>query len=334
MYYIQPYLMHHGIKGQRWGVRNFQYVNGSLTPKGKMRYYDSTGKKISKHRAKLIEGYRRKGMNQQAAEAQAQKRVRAEKIMIGASAVTVAAVAAYVAKKKLPEYVDRTLSKGSSLARITGTDEGKLHDAFYAARGKHDTKRYERLLGKTRIGQMGKAYQLKIDTTKDIKIASDRNARKVFQDLYKNNATFKQEVNLAGVKGTGKNDYEKFNQMIVALGREDKGLKSGGTFYRALKEKGYGAIRDINDLKKSGYNARDPLIVFDKSAANVKSIRELNINDLNKAYNIEQAKVTAENYMKTMKYYGAAGVVAGVGGSANYLAKTSPKNIKVQKDQR
>jgi hypothetical protein len=30
---------HHGIKGQKWGVRRYQYADGSLTPQGKKRYY-------------------------------------------------------------------------------------------------------------------------------------------------------------------------------------------------------------------------------------------------------------------------------------------------------
>ena len=30
-------LYHHGIKGQKWGVRRFQNADGSLTPKGKKR---------------------------------------------------------------------------------------------------------------------------------------------------------------------------------------------------------------------------------------------------------------------------------------------------------
>lgn len=33
-------LYHHGIKGQRWGVRRFQNKNGSLTNAGKKRYND------------------------------------------------------------------------------------------------------------------------------------------------------------------------------------------------------------------------------------------------------------------------------------------------------
>ncbi len=34
-------LMHHGIKGQKWGVRRFQNPDGSLTPEGKRRYKKS-----------------------------------------------------------------------------------------------------------------------------------------------------------------------------------------------------------------------------------------------------------------------------------------------------
>lgn len=33
-------LTHHGIKGQKWGIRRFQNKNGSLTPAGRKRYDD------------------------------------------------------------------------------------------------------------------------------------------------------------------------------------------------------------------------------------------------------------------------------------------------------
>lgn len=46
------YLMHHGIKGQKWGVRRYQNSDGTLTAEGKMRYSvlktsDSIRKKTS-----------------------------------------------------------------------------------------------------------------------------------------------------------------------------------------------------------------------------------------------------------------------------------------------
>lgn len=48
------YLMHHGIKNQKWGIRRFQNEDGSLTPEGMKRYGRSEyyDKKISKADAK------------------------------------------------------------------------------------------------------------------------------------------------------------------------------------------------------------------------------------------------------------------------------------------
>lgn len=37
------YLSHHGIRGQKWGIRRYQNSDGSLTDEGKKRYLDSEG---------------------------------------------------------------------------------------------------------------------------------------------------------------------------------------------------------------------------------------------------------------------------------------------------
>ena len=44
-------IYHHGIKGQKWGVRRFQNKDGSLTPAGKERYYvdNDLGTSITKN---------------------------------------------------------------------------------------------------------------------------------------------------------------------------------------------------------------------------------------------------------------------------------------------
>lgn len=39
----EEYLMHHGIKGQKWGIRRFQNEDGSLTAEGREKYGTQQG---------------------------------------------------------------------------------------------------------------------------------------------------------------------------------------------------------------------------------------------------------------------------------------------------
>ena len=52
-YYNNTELYHHGIKGQKWGVRRFKKENGQLTPAGKERYSKEERKKKLKKVAKI-----------------------------------------------------------------------------------------------------------------------------------------------------------------------------------------------------------------------------------------------------------------------------------------
>lgn len=47
-------LAHHGILGQKWGIRRFQNKDGSLTAAGKKRYQMTIEKKIEKRHAKVV----------------------------------------------------------------------------------------------------------------------------------------------------------------------------------------------------------------------------------------------------------------------------------------
>ena len=75
-YGIMPlgdYIVHHGIKGQKWGVRRFQNKDGTRTPAGKARY--GSGKKQSKL-SKAIE--KRKKWKQWVKENEARKKAVSE----------------------------------------------------------------------------------------------------------------------------------------------------------------------------------------------------------------------------------------------------------------
>lgn len=42
----QTFLAHHGIKGQKWGIRRFQNEDGTLTKAGIERYAEVSSKSI------------------------------------------------------------------------------------------------------------------------------------------------------------------------------------------------------------------------------------------------------------------------------------------------
>ena len=306
-----------------------------------------SGKEIknkSKHRLKLEEQYKKMGLTDEQAQAAANKRIRTEKILAASAALTVTACAAYVANKKLKDRIDGVIKAGDQMQRISMTDNGgKLHDVFYAAKGQHDIKRYEGMLGATRSKQVGSAYKLKLEATRDIKVASKDHAAKIFEDLYKNDDNFRKSVanyvgnNVHGgnsvdlSKASGRNMkkmYENFNSHLVNM-RHDPS-KVDQAFYDKLKKAGYGAIQDVNDMKFSGYNAKNPLIVFDHSngGINVKSFEKM-AGDLNKAANKEALKAVGEQASKDLiEKYGALTTVGLTASAFGYYNADPTKQYK------
>ena len=302
--------------------RRSKFDYGTNKEAARLRESGKEIKNKSKHRLKLEEQYKKMGLTDEQAQAAANKRIRTEKILAASAALTVTACAAYVANKKLKDRIDGVIKAGDQMQRISMTDNGgKLHDVFYAAKGDHGIKRYEGMLGAARSKQAGSAYKLKLEATRDIKVASKDHAAKIFEDLYKNDKEFRDSaIRYARINVQGKNAvldlsksdartmkkmYENFNSHLVNM-RNDPN-KVDQAFYDKLKKAGYGAIQDINDMKFSGYNAKNPLIVFDHSngGINVKSFEKM-AGDLNKAANKEALKAVGEQASKDLiEKYGA-----------------------------
>lgn len=271
-------------------------------------------KNKSKHRLRLEEQYKQMGMSDEDAQAAANNRIRTEKILAASAAVAVSACAAYVIRNKIKDRTDGLIKAGDTLQRIEMKDTGgKLHDMFYVAKGGHDEKRYAGMLGMVRKNQTGHAYMMKLQARTDVKVASKDNAIKAFRQLYLTDEGFRKSVEpYVGSHFAGMNKvsntrnystknmrkmYENFNSNIMGIRNSGNGADK--TFYNLLKKRGYGAIQDINDMKFSGYNAKNPLIVFDNSKANifVSSVTEMTGN-LNKKGSREYAKAAGEGVAK------------------------------------
>ena len=282
-------------------------------------------KEKSKYRQKLEAQYKKLGLSDEDAQAAANRKIRAEKILAASAALTVAACAAYAYNKHRKNKIDGIIKAGEALQRIEMQDTGgKLHEVFYVAKGKHDMDRYKGLLGFTRAKQTGHAYMMQLEAASDIKVASKDKARKAFGDLMNNDKDFRRSFGFGDRSFTTREInkmYENFNRLIVARSMPQDSVNK---FYDKLKSAGYGAIQDVNDMDYSGYKAKNPLIVFDNAGGNisVKSMTEMDQTGMGSAYAKELMKAYGEASID--KLFGKQGLgIAGVAGGAAAISRVS-----------
>lgn len=324
-------LTHHGVKGQKWGVRRYQYADGTLTPAGKKRYSSNIGPF-------------NKTMNTQV------------KHLVNTARTQVTG----------KQYVDGYLEKGTSLARIQ-TASNFENFAFYATYKKHDTDEYMGLFGKNLMNRANrearqaekeaaasgsekdiaravelrnnadnvKVYQLKLEATRKLKIPSDENASDITAQLLKETEFKKnvvasivdskekmrrptQQVIFERAQNALKKDpnkliasekvaiYKAFNLSLVNHNKQE--IAAQDRFYSELKKKGYNALLDYNDKEFSSYHAKRPVIVFDTDSVKLRSVSEANPKIVDKLY----TKHNAERIIKDIPA-NTVGLVAKVG---------------------
>lgn len=273
-------LYHHGIKGQRWGIRRFQKKDGSLTPAGKKRYSDGDGEPKQTRYDKYYAKYKTLGYDDEKAAKAAKGRVATERSLAIVAGVAATAAVAYAGyrywdntKDRMisPEQVMQTVHKGDIAERM------KPGNPFYATYGKKDNTIYASKVFShfTDDSKVTKFY------TKDgIKVASEKTGRKVLDDLIKTNPEVKAYAEKIGDFGDEKKRYHKFNWSLVlrndsqtTIGTKFEGLdhdKVHNIFYDELRKRGYGGIIDTNDSKREGFTF-NPVIVFDKQMKHVVS---------------------------------------------------------------
>ena len=268
-------LMHHGVKGQRWGIRRYQYTDGSLTPMGKRRMNSSDDdqrnvsklNRLSKSLPYVINGKQR---------------------------------------------TDLILKKGTEFSRIQTSPEFEKF-AFYATHLQDDKNKYLGLFGNNLIKRAKydsdssgnsetktKVYQVKIEATKKLKMPSDENASDITNKLL-TDKDFKSDLRTAIQQSKTQMRRPAQQELLknsLKLLDKDKELKEGekltvykalnlsltyhdptsvrvqDKFYGAMKQKGYNALLDYNDKVYSSYKAKQPVIVFDVSSVRASAVLE------------------------------------------------------------
>lgn len=279
-------LYHHGIKGQKWGVRRFQNKNGSLTPAGKERYNND-------------------GIEKRVETPEERKKRIARNVAIGAAAATTAIAAigymkysknlkaldkkAGTAVKEISTKIldfnqlsnsDLTLSKGTKFQRISSksfeeyVEKGRIAYASFKKEDNaiymHDMpKNIEKWRNNGVIKDGGtSAYKHVLEMNKDVKVASKRKVVEAYAEI----------AGKSSVK-----DYE-FRNFIEGLVDRDK--PENKKFINKLIEMGYNAIIDDND---AGSYTTSPLILLNP-ASDIASIETKEIKKIHKILNVLRYK--------------------------------------------
>ena len=273
-------LRHHGILGQKWGVRNgppYPLSGGDYTP--------SQRKAISNKRKSI---YNKKHFD--------------EVLKVDKTTLST-----------LSYDKDRTKNADMFYATHHALDKHQYNALFNRPIPQTVYDKDGKAIG---TGSFMK-YRIDNSLKTDLKVASEDSGAKVFMDLYKKDRDFYNFVtDRERMQGYFVNDkykfkgyreaaavlgkmrepdykptsddlqtvYRMFNYVIPYDGQGDsrKGrdmYNQRTKFFHACKEVGYGAVLDTNDAIYGGFKAKSPIIVFDMEQVVPKDVYRTNLTD-------------------------------------------------------
>lgn len=262
------FLAHHGIKGQKWGVRRFQNPDGTLTELGRQRlnkFVDKNGRRPSSYAPRfndedktlkrglkttkvILNNYERKGLKMPKSERQKIKNKKDIYVSAGGN------------KKDTDFYVSWFAdggyqTEGVSVKELTLTKNVKV------ASGKKVWDEIVKEIGDTKLSEVmrsaskkefGGKYSRSINayfeaTTIKEAIEANNKYGRAYTDKYSKKAQWLEALANAGEHAT---------QYAALTFTSDEALK--GKVIEKLKKSGYGALEDVNDP-----DTTLPVVLFD-----------------------------------------------------------------------
>lgn len=250
--YNYTYLAHHGILGQKWGVRRFQNYDGTLTYAGKARL------KGAKRKQDLIKTQLGIDVDQKT-----------------------------LLQKDPNSSKEVYLKKGSKVYHVTPKRFDKLRDGqeLYISATDYDRNLYKSMLTmqmrKKGYGKDVPISEVEFTINKDLKSPSNDVQKRIFYDVYnKNKNLFEKDMRkyYSNEKVNSEDTYDKFIKSL------DKSSESKNKFYEAMKQQGYNAVLDQHDVDNSWMGASRPLIVMNASELLSKTgNKEINDSEIKKS---------------------------------------------------
>lgn len=261
-------LEHHGILGQKWGIRRYQNKDGSLTTAGKRRYsnfpYRSTPKGLVDKGTITKQNLSKEVLGKSLSRSQLTPRDR------DSGAVN--------------------LKKGQTVQHISGVKFEKVKSGqLYVTADSRDNDMYITFLGSRLLSKGFDPQKVVMELKVDLKAPSSKEQYKIFQSFLKENHDQVESDVSDWLKEKGKNSSVKtdpkelYDQFINAAERSSSSQKA---FYETLKSKGYNAVIDEHDITGSWMQAQKPLIIMDtiNTIGNI-SVEKLDVNDMVEALN-------------------------------------------------
>lgn len=346
---IDNFFAHHGIKGQKWGIRRFQNADGSLTEEGKKRYNSGSDsgketekKELTGYQRRLSNKFQKQGLTKDQADEAAIRRAKVlKRIGIIAGGVTAAAIAGYVAHNVSRDFFDKTIKAGTTIQTLSKQkDRMDAGDSFYTAYKKKDKATYEALFGRDLFSTKNK-YAIQRSAMENVKIASRKSGEKMFDTLMKTDKEFASDFKKYKSKAPevfgkkSKNSYDFFNRIGLLDDRTPEASRMRAKFYSEAKKRGYGGILDINDAKYSGFDTT-PAIVFAREKFGNEKVSELADSKIDSSMKKWRIKQIVKGFIHPVQVAEFAAVGAGiaVAKDSGKVKKQIEKNKKAELEKK